>query len=372
MLHQIDNTAGVTPLVIVPGDKLDEVGVKHDTGTGIKDRRTAIGFEVSRNKGLVTVSKNSLHLALRLGLDGGADMFVSGGRSKSTGKINNRHVNSGDTESHAGELALKTGDDLGHGLGGTSGRGDDVARGSTSSTPVLAGRGVNNSLGGSHGVYGGHECLSDFVLIMDGLDHGGKSVGGAGCARDEVLGTVVLVGVDTHDNSLGVILSGGRVDDLLGTSINDGLGGLLGEEDTGGFAHVVSSEGTPADLLGVTAAGSLDLLAVEDKEVSIDLDSSLGNSVDGIVLVLVRHVISRGGTGVDTVELDIIVLHHDTGHETSDTSESVDSHAGSHGHGGSIGGGLKGGSREGVGVGGASGGEGKGSGELHCWSWWLG
>mmetsp|Transcript_27801 Transcript_27801/g.50670 ORF Transcript_27801/g.50670 Transcript_27801/m.50670 type:complete len:371 (-) Transcript_27801:70-1182(-) len=365
MLHQIDNTAGVTPLVIVPGDKLDEVGVKHDTGTGIKDRRTAIGFEVSRNKGLVTVSKNSLHLALRLGLDGGADMFVSGGRSKSTGKINNRHVNSGDTESHAGELALKTGDDLGHGLGGTSGRGDDVARGSTSSTPVLAGRGVNNSLGGSHGVYGGHECLSDFVLIMDGLDHGGKSVGGAGCARDEVLGTVVLVGVDTHDNSLGVILSGGRVDDLLGTSIEDGLGTLLGEEDAGRFADVVSSEGTPANLFGVAAAGGLDLLSVQDEEISINLNGSLGDAMDGIVLVLVGHVVGGGRSGVDSVKLDVVILHHDTGHETSDTSESVHTHTGGHGHAGSIGGGLQGGTREGVSGGGASGGEGKCDGKLH-------
>mmetsp|Transcript_24226 Transcript_24226/g.46407 ORF Transcript_24226/g.46407 Transcript_24226/m.46407 type:complete len:222 (-) Transcript_24226:33-698(-) len=218
----------------------------------------------------------------------------------------------------------------------------------------------------------GHECLSDLELIIDALDHGGKSVGGAGCARDEVLGTVVLVGVDTHDNSLGVILSGGRVDDLLGTSIEDGLGTLLGEEDAGRFADVVSSEGTPANLFGVAAAGGLDLLSVQDEEISINLNGSLGDAMDGIVLVLVGHVVGGGRSGVDSVKLDVVILHHDTGHETSDTSESVDSHAGSHGHGGSIGGGLKGGSREGVGVGGASGGEGKGSGELHCWSWWLG
>ena len=213
---------------------------------------------------------------------------------------------------------------------------------------------------------GGHESLLDVELIMDGLDHRGKSVGGTGSTGDEVLGSIILVLVNTHDNGLGVILGRGRVDNLLGTSINDRLGLLLGEEDSGGLADVVSSEGTPANLLRVTAAGSLDLLSVKNKEVSIDLDSSLGDSVDGIVLVLVGHVIGGGRSGVDGVELDVIVFHHDTGDKTSDTSESVNSHTGGHGHGGSVGGGLEGGSREGVGVGRASGDKGKGGGELHC------
>jgi hypothetical protein len=35
--EKIQNTARVTPLVIVPGDKLDEVLVKRDTGLGIED-----------------------------------------------------------------------------------------------------------------------------------------------------------------------------------------------------------------------------------------------------------------------------------------------------------------------------------------------
>mmetsp|Transcript_17365 Transcript_17365/g.31439 ORF Transcript_17365/g.31439 Transcript_17365/m.31439 type:complete len:222 (-) Transcript_17365:71-736(-) len=218
---------------------------------------------------------------------------------------------------------------------------------------------------------GGHECLRDFELIMDGLDHRGKSVGGTGRTGDEVLGSIVLTLVDTHDNGLGVILGRGRVDDLLGTSIDDGLGGLLGEEDAGGFADVVGSEGTPANFLGVAAAGGLDLLAVQDKEVSIDLDSSLGNTVDGIILVLVGHVVGGGRSGVDGAELDVIVFHHDTGYKTSDTSESVNTHTGGHGHGGSIGGGLEGSTREGVGGGRASGEESKGGRKLHDWMWLL-
>lgn len=34
---KVKNTARVTPLVIVPGDKLNEVLVERDTGLGIKD-----------------------------------------------------------------------------------------------------------------------------------------------------------------------------------------------------------------------------------------------------------------------------------------------------------------------------------------------
>merc|ERR1712087_707471 len=49
----------------------------------------------------------------------------------------------------------------------------------------LAGGRVNNSLGGGHGVDGGHEGFLDDEFVVDGLDHRGKSVGGARSARDE-------------------------------------------------------------------------------------------------------------------------------------------------------------------------------------------
>mmetsp|Transcript_4289 Transcript_4289/g.4790 ORF Transcript_4289/g.4790 Transcript_4289/m.4790 type:complete len:304 (+) Transcript_4289:309-1220(+) len=300
----------------------------------------------------------------------GADLFVSGGLFKTAGKIDNRNVDGGDTEGHTGELSHKGRNDLGDSLGGTSGGGDDVARGGTSSTPVLTGGGVNNGLSGSHGMDSGHEGLFDDEFVVDGLNHRGKTVGGTGSTGDEVLRSIVRFLVDTHDNGLGIILGGGRVDDLLGTSIDDGLGGLLGEEDTGGLANVVSSEGTPADLLRVTATRSQDLVSVEDKVISIDFDGLLGLSVDGIVFVLVSHVIRGGGTGVDGLEFALFVLHHDTGHKTSDTSETVHTHTGGHGHGGIVGDrSLKGGARETgarEGRGGANNGKKSGGRKLHC------
>ncbi len=348
VLHEVNNTARVSPLVIVPGNKLDERRVEHDSGLGIEDGRTGVGLEIGGNEGLVTVSKESLHLSLRLSLYNGADLLVGGLLSELAGKVNNRNVDGGYTEGHSGKLSLKGRNNLGYGLGGSGGGRNDVSRGGTSSTPVLTGGGVNNGLGGGHGVNGGHEGLLDVELVVDGLNHRGESVGGTGSAGYEVLGSVVLLLVNSHYNSLGVILGRGRVDNLLGSSIKDGLGLLLGEENSGGLTYVVGSEGTPANLLGVTAAGSHDLLSVKNEEVSINLNGSLGDSVDGIVLVLVGHVIRGGRSSVDSLKLTVLVVHDDTGYKTSNTSESVDSHSGGHLHGGSVGGGLQGRSREAV------------------------
>lgn len=346
MLHQVNDTARVSVFVIIPSNKLDKFGVEHDTGIGIEDGGSEVTFEVGGDKRLVGVSKESLHVTFGHLLNVCADFFVGGFLGKSGSQVDDGDINGRHTESHTGKLSDKRRDDLGDGLGGSSGGRDDVARGGTSSTPVLSGRGVDNSLSGGHGMDSGHEGHFDFELVVDSLDHGGKSVGGTRSTRDEVFGSIVVTLVDTHDNGLGVILGRGGVDNLLGSSIDDGLGSLLGEEDTGGLADVVGSEGSPTDFLGVAASGGLDLLSVKDKEVSVDFYGLLGLSVDGVVLVLVRHVVGGGRSGVDTLQFAAFIFHHDTGHKTSDASESVDSHAGGHGHGGIIGGGLQGGSGE--------------------------
>jgi hypothetical protein len=184
------------------------------------------------------------------------------------------------------------------------------------------------------------------VGIRNGIDHGGKSVDCARGARDEVLTSVVLLGVDTHDNSQRVILGRGGVDNLLGTTVKDGLSRFLGEENASGFADVISAKGSPADFLGVAASGSLDPVSVKNKEVTIDLNGLLGNAVDCVILVLVGHVVGSGRTSVDGVKGAVFIGRNDTGDKTSDTSESVNTHADGHGHGSIVGGGLKRRSRE--------------------------
>ena len=45
--QQVEDTAGVTPLVVVPGDKLDKVLVQGDTGLSIEDGRAVVTAHVS-------------------------------------------------------------------------------------------------------------------------------------------------------------------------------------------------------------------------------------------------------------------------------------------------------------------------------------
>jgi len=42
VVKEIQDTAGVTPLVVVPGNQLDEVCVQGDTGLGIEDGRVGV------------------------------------------------------------------------------------------------------------------------------------------------------------------------------------------------------------------------------------------------------------------------------------------------------------------------------------------
>lgn len=37
VMDEVHNTVGISPLIIVPGNELAELAVKHDTGAGIKD-----------------------------------------------------------------------------------------------------------------------------------------------------------------------------------------------------------------------------------------------------------------------------------------------------------------------------------------------
>lgn len=54
---KVKNTARVTPLVIVPGDKLDKVVVQGDTSLGIEDGGSSIAVQVSGNNLVLSVTQ---------------------------------------------------------------------------------------------------------------------------------------------------------------------------------------------------------------------------------------------------------------------------------------------------------------------------
>lgn len=179
MLDELEALGGVSSLVIVPGDDLDEPRGKGNTGLGVKDRCAGVANEVRRDNHVLSVTEHASHGALSSCLHGGADLLIGGVLGKVDGKVNHGDIDDGDTDRHTGELAVELGDDLADGLGSAGGGGDKVAEGSTASTPVLAGGGVDGGLGGGDSVNGVHETGLNAPSVVEDLGDRGKAVGGA-------------------------------------------------------------------------------------------------------------------------------------------------------------------------------------------------
>lgn len=58
-MDQVQNTAGVTPLVIVPGDQLDEVVVEGDTSLGVEDGGSGVAVHVGGDNVVLSVSEDA-------------------------------------------------------------------------------------------------------------------------------------------------------------------------------------------------------------------------------------------------------------------------------------------------------------------------
>lgn len=283
LTQEVEDTARVAPLVVVPRNELDEVGVEGDTSLSIEDGGVVVAVQVRGDNVVLSVAENALEGTLSSLLDGLLNLVVGSTLLEAGSKVNNGDVGSGDTECHAGELAVERGDDLADGLGGTSAAGDDVGSSGTATTPVLSGGTVNGLLGGGVRVDGGHETLNDAVLVVDDLGERSQAVGGArGVGEDLNVGLVAVL-VDTHDEH-GGIRRGSRDDDLLGATLQVSLGLLGGGEDTSGLDDVVGTGLSPGDVGGVALLVEADLLAVDGQVLAIDLDITLEAAVGGVVL----------------------------------------------------------------------------------------
>ena len=56
---KVKDTAGVTPLVVVPGNELDEVLVEGDTSLGVEDGRAVVAVQVSGDNVILSVTENA-------------------------------------------------------------------------------------------------------------------------------------------------------------------------------------------------------------------------------------------------------------------------------------------------------------------------
>ena len=326
MEGQIEESVGVAPFVIVPGDELNEVGVKGDTGLGIEDGGSGITNKVLGDDFFISVSEDTLQFTFGGFLDDLADFFVSGTLFQLDSQIDDGDVQSGDSERHTGQFALKFGDNLSDGLGSTSAGGNDVSTSGSTGSPIFTTLGgtINDELGGGGSMDGGHETFSDLEVLMEDLGEGSKTVGGAGSVGDDVLFLLVFVVVDTDDVHGGIILGGSGQDDLLGTRGKMGLSLFLGEVNTGAFEDDIGVGLSPLDGLNILFGEDSDLLAVDDDVVAVVSDIALESAVDGVVLELVDQVVQAHEGIVDSGDFNLGVLEGSSEGESSDSTETVD------------------------------------------------
>jgi len=271
VVGKLKKSVGVSPLVIVPGDDLNESGAHLDSGIGVEDGRSGVVHEVGRHNGIFGVAED----VLEVGLGGFTHLhfnFIEGSvLVEADGEIDNGDVGGGDSEGHAGELTVELGDDFTDGLSGTGGGGDNVGSSSASSSPIFSslGRSVNNKLVHGDGVDGSHEAFSNSPVVVEDLGDRGQAVGGARGVGDNVHVALVLIVVDSHHEHGGGVSGGARNNSFLGTSVQVESSGIGLGEDTGGFADEISSVLAPGDVAGV-------LLVGDSNEVSVNGDTTLG------------------------------------------------------------------------------------------------
>ena len=336
-LSEVNDTLGVSPLVVVPGNNLNHV-VTHDHGEGgVNGGGDVSSLEVHGDEGLVSDGEDTLLLSLLGGTEGSVHLLSGALLLNLDNEVNNGDGRGGDTESDTVELTLEGREDEGNSLGSTSGGGDNVEGGSTGTTEVAVGS-IEKTLVTGVRVSGGHGTLDDTELVLNNLDEGGKAVGGAGSVGDDVHGVVVSISVDTADEGGdSVSLGGGGDDNLLGTSGNVLVGTSLVNEDTSSLNDDVNIHLLPGEDRGVTSGNNSDVTAVDGEGVLVDnLDVSVEGTHGGVVLEEVSSLLDTSGSSVDADDLEVGVSTalNATEEHTSDTAETVDGNLALLGHGG--------------------------------------
>jgi hypothetical protein len=138
-LDEIDDSAGVAELVVIPRDELDELVVEGDTSEGVEDARARVADKVRRDDLVLRVAEDAvegstgcgglLHLVL--------DLLVGGRLAEPDRQVDDRDVGYRHAEGHTGELAIQGRDYLADGLRSSRRRGDDVLGGTTTVAPQL-------------------------------------------------------------------------------------------------------------------------------------------------------------------------------------------------------------------------------------------
>ena len=205
-------------------------------------------------------------------------------------------------------------------------------------------RAVEDHLGAGVGVDGGHEAGLDAPVLVQQLDHGGHGVGGAGTGgHDGVVGLQDFVVHAEHDGRGGLVLGRSGDQDLLGASVQVGLGLLGGGVEAGALEHELDAVVLdPRDVVGILLGIDLVFLAVDHDGVfgGGDLDRGAIVMTEGAVGAVVLQQVGqhgRGGQIVDCSDLNVtglaatsLQLEDTAESQTTDTTKAVDTNLNCH------------------------------------------
>ena len=191
MAGQINDSVGVSPFVIIPGDQFVEFVVQSNTSLSVKNRRSALMNEVSRSNFVFSISQISLKIikkktivyfqfSFRSFFDFFAQVVVANSVFKGNRQINNRNVNSGDSESHSSQLSVQFRNDQSYGFGSSSSAGNNVDSTGSSGSPIFSTRSssINSDsknffikkkilLVSSSSMNSGHQSINNSVVFVD-------------------------------------------------------------------------------------------------------------------------------------------------------------------------------------------------------------
>src|SRR6266481_373239 len=316
---QVAATAGVAPLIVVPGQDLD-AAVTDDFGVlGIHDGGIRIALEVGGDELFFGVSKNTFHWSAGGSFQGGVDGFFCGGLVDENGQVHDADVGRGHAHGVAVEFALQFGNDEVQSLRSARRAGNHVDGGGAGAAQILV-REVEELLVVGVGMNGGHGAAMDSKRFVEDFGDGCETVCGAGSVRNDVmLRRIVSLVVHAEDEG-GVRAVGRRGDnDFFHRRAKMLLRvGALGKK-TGGFDDDVRADRGPVNFGRIFRLENLEALPFHGDGVFGVRDGVRQVAEDGVVL---QKVCERLGIGdvIDGDELNVLVVERGTHDVASDAA----------------------------------------------------
>ena len=321
--HGVDRTVGVTPLVVVPADNLDEITLSH-CRVGVEDTGVRIAHDVLEDERIFAVVENSLKRTFSSFFVSSVDFFNSRFLLENRAEVSHRTSRRGNAESAALKLTVQLRDHEADRFGGTRAARNDVLSSGTSAAEVTV-RSVEHALVTRVRVDRAHETLLNTESIVEDFHHRRQAVGGAGSVGNNVvLCRIVEVVVDADAESKIRFLSRSGDDHLLSASFDVLAGSGAVHEETGGFENYVHAFIAPGECSRIALSSSENAVTVNRDRLVVVLDGAVEATSSGVILkqVCERLVVSQV---VDCNDFPELFLGHGAQNVAANPSKSVNS-----------------------------------------------